>query len=166
VLRQRAQGLQPLLSLKGRLDMLQAQLELRKRNQRRAANDDDDEAIIYVEGEDDYVSSAEGSVDGDALATGHKRVREDMDDDNDGDESSVDEMPTTMEVDEAAEDGSDDSEGLIDDEAEETDDDIGDELSEPTSDDLDDGEAISDSDEEAKPARRSTAARSGLKSRH
>jgi U3 small nucleolar RNA-associated protein 5 len=169
VLRQRAQGLQPLLSLKGRLDMLQAQLELRKRNQRKAANDDEDEAIIYVEGEDDYVSSAEGSVDGDALATTHKRVREDMDDDDndgDGDESSVDEMPTTMEVDEASEDGSEDSEGLIDDEAEETDDDIGDEMSEPTSDDLDDGEGISDSEEEAKPARRSTAARSGLKSRH
>lgn len=166
VLRQRAQGLQPLLSLKGRLDMLQAQLQLRKRNQRRAANDDEDEAVIYVEGEDDYVSSAEGSVDGDAATTIQKRVREDMKAEDDEDESSVDEMPTTMEVDEASEDGSEDSEGLIDDEAEETDDDIGDEMSEPTSDDLDDGEDISDSDEESKPARRSTAARLGLKSRH
>jgi U3 small nucleolar RNA-associated protein 5 len=39
VLKERASGLQPLLSLKGRLDMLQAQLELRRRNQKKAAGD-------------------------------------------------------------------------------------------------------------------------------
>ncbi|KAH7392498.1 Dip2/Utp12 family-domain-containing protein [Pyrenochaeta sp. MPI-SDFR-AT-0127] len=164
VLKERASGLQPLLSLKGRLDMLQAQLELRRRNQRRAANDDEDEAIIYVEGEDDYASS----VDGDEVDATHatpglqKLIRGDFDDE---DESSIDEMPTTMEIDEDSEEGSEDSEDLIDDEAEETDDDLGDDMSEPTSDGLDDGEGLSESEEESKPERRSTAARTGLKGR-
>lgn len=162
VLKERASGLQPLLSLKGRLDMLQAQLELRRRNQRRAANDDEDEAVIYVEGEDDYVSSDdEDDEEIDNTATGsHKRTRQDVDDDDD--ESSLDEMPTTMEVDEDSEEDSEDSDNLLDDEAEETDDDVGDDMSEPMSDDLDDG---SESEGESKPARRSTAARAGLKGR-
>lgn len=165
VLKERASGLQPLLSLKGRLDMLQAQLELRRRNQRRAANDDEDEAVIYVEGEDDYVSSVEGddeSEDVGKAQASHKRLRQEFDDDGD---SSIDEMPTTMEVEEDSDEGSEDSDDLIDDEAEETDDDIGDDLSEPASDDLDDGEGLSESEEESKPARRSTAARAGLKIR-
>ncbi|KAH9875393.1 hypothetical protein J1614_004885 [Plenodomus biglobosus] len=164
VLKERASGLQPLLSLKGRLDMLQAQLELRRRNQR--INDDEDEAVIYVEGEDDYASSAEGddvSVDGDKATSGlNKKLRNDLDDD---DESSMDEMPTTMEVDEDSEEGTEDSDNLLDDEAEETDDDLGDGMSEPMSDDLEEGEGLSESEEESKPARRSTAARAGLKSR-
>ena len=158
VLKERASGLQPLLSLKGRLDMLQAQLELRRRNQKKAAGDDEDEAVIYVEGEDDYESSAD--EEDDAPDSTRKRLR-DVDDDE---ESSDDEMPTTMEVDEDSDEGSDDSEGLIDDEAEETDDDAGDDMSEPMSDDLDDGEGVS-SEEESKPAKRSTIGRAGLKSR-
>jgi U3 small nucleolar RNA-associated protein 5 len=162
VLKERASGLQPLLSLKGRLDMLQAQLDLRRRNQRRAANDDEEEAVIYVEGEDDYVSSVEGSEAGDATSGAHKRLREDFEDD---DESSVDQMPTTMEVDENSDEGSEDSDNLLDDEAEETDIDTGDDMSEPMSDDLEDGDEVSESEEEIKPERRSTAARAGLKSR-
>jgi U3 small nucleolar RNA-associated protein 5 len=161
VLKERASGLQPLLSLKGRLDMLQAQLDLRRRNQRRAANDDEEEAVIYVEGEDDYVSSAEGSVDGDAPSGAQKRLRDDFEDD---DESSVDQMPTTMEIYEESDEGSEDSDNLLDDEAEETDVDTGDDMSEPMSDDLEDGDEVSESEAE-KPARRSTAARAGLKSR-
>jgi U3 small nucleolar RNA-associated protein 5 len=162
VLKERASGLQPLLSLKGRLDMLQAQLDLRRRNQRRAANDDEDEAVIYVEGEDDYISSTEGSVDGDAPSGAQKRLRDDSEDDDD---SSIDQMPTTMEVDEDSDEGSDDSGNLLDDEAEETDIDTGDDMSEPMSDDVEDGNDVSESEEESKPARRSTAARAGLKSR-
>jgi U3 small nucleolar RNA-associated protein 5 len=81
----------------------------------------------------------------------------------DDDESSIDGMPTTMEMDDMSEDGSEDSEGLIDDEAEETDDD--DDMSEPVSDDFEEGEGVSESEEESKPERRSTAARAGLKSR-
>ena len=159
VLKERASGLQPLLSLKGRLDMLQAQLELRRRNQKKAAGDDEDEAVIYVEGEDDYESSVD--EEDEAPDSTRKRIR-DVDDDDE--ESSDDEMPTTMEVDEDSDEGSEDSEDLIDDEAEETDDDAGDDMSEPMSDDLDEGDGVS-SEEESKPAKRSTIGRAGLKSR-
>lgn len=162
VLKERANGLQPLLSLKGRLDMLQAQLDFRRRVQRQEADDDEDEALIYVEGEDDYVSSEEGSIEGDVTSGAQKRLREDLEND---DESSMDEMRTTMEVDEESEEGSEDSDGLLDDEAEETDADTGDEISEPMSDDLDEEDGASESEEETKPARRSTAARAGLQSR-
>lgn len=161
VLKERANSIQPLLQLKGRLDMLDAQLSLRKRNQQRAVNDDEDEAVIYVEGEDDYVSEDE-SEDGGESKTLQKRLTMGSDVEV---ESSADEMPTTMEVDEDSEEGSDDSDDLLDDEAEETDADSGDDMSEPVSDDLDDGEEISESEEEAKPARRSTAARAGIKSK-
>ncbi|KAJ4297637.1 Small subunit (SSU) processome component [Kalmusia sp. IMI 367209] len=159
VLKQRASGLQPLLSLKGRLDMLQTQLELRRRNQERAARDDMDEAVIYVEGEEDSSEDEDEAVDdGMNVQDSRKRLRQDLEED---DESSEDGMPTTMEVDELSEEGSEDSEDLIDDEAEETDDDSGDEISEGLSEDLD-GEDISESEDESKPARRSTAARAGL----
>ena len=62
VVRERADGLQPLLRLKGKLDMLAAQLELRKKMKQSRPErgmgaddndddeDDDDEGIIYVEG--------------------------------------------------------------------------------------------------------------------
>jgi U3 small nucleolar RNA-associated protein 5 len=164
VLKERASGLQPLLSLKGRLDMLQAQLELRRRNQRKVANDDEDEAVIYVEGEDDISSADEDdeSISGSetGLAGERKRLRQDDDDD---DSSSIDQMPTTMEVDDDSEEGSEDSEDLLDDEAEETDNDTGDDMSEPMSDDeLEDTNEASGSEEESKPARRSTVGRAGL----
>ncbi|KAH7075421.1 Dip2/Utp12 family-domain-containing protein [Paraphoma chrysanthemicola] len=162
VLRERASGLQPLLSLKGRLDMLHAQLVLRKRNQAKAANDDEEEAVIYVEGQDDYVSSDDESVDDTTAINTQKRLRGDVEDD---DESSTDEMPTTMEVNEESDEGSEDSDDLIDDEAEETDVDTGDDMSEPMSDDSEIGEGLSESEEELKPAKRSTATRAGLKSR-
>ena len=147
----------PLMSLKGRLDMLQAQLDLRKRNQ--AANDDADEALVYVEGQDDYISDDE-SVEG-ASAT-PKRALPEMDDDE---ESSSDEMGLNMEMDDVSDEGSEGSdEDLIDDEAEETDDDEGEDMSDPMSDDMDDA-GVSESEDESKPERRSTAARAGLKSR-
>lgn len=64
VLRERASGLQPLLHLKGKLDMLSAQLELRRNLQEasRAANADDednDDAVIYIEGQDEDWSDSE-----------------------------------------------------------------------------------------------------------
>jgi U3 small nucleolar RNA-associated protein 5 len=136
--------------------MLQAQLDLRKRNQ--AANDDADEALVYVEGQDDYVSDDE-SVEA-ATAT-PKRSRLEMEED---DESSSDDMGLHMEMEDGSDEGSEGSdEDLIDDEAEETDDDEGEDMSDPMSDDLDDGD--SETGDESKPERRSTAARAGLKSR-
>jgi U3 small nucleolar RNA-associated protein 5 len=163
VLKERASGLQPLLSLKGRLDMLQAQLELRKRNQRRD-QDDEEEAVIYVEGEDDDSSAEEDDTSSEEGDVRHGSVRKIVNGiDGDDDASSIDQMPTTMEVDEGSEEGSEDSEDMVDDEAEETDNDTGDDMSEPMSDDdgfIDDGENVSESEEESKPVRRSTAARS------
>ena len=68
VVRERASGLQPLLQLKGKLDMLSAQLELRRTLQAesRAANaedDDDEEGVVYVEGQDDDWSDSEVAED-------------------------------------------------------------------------------------------------------
>ena len=80
VVRERADGLQPLLRLKGKLDMLAAQLELRKKMKRRRPErdasvddegeedddaEDDDEGIIYVEGaekDDDDDDDVEGDL--------------------------------------------------------------------------------------------------------
>jgi U3 small nucleolar RNA-associated protein 5 len=75
-------------------------------------------------------------------------------------------MPTAMEADEGSEDEADDSEGLIDDEAEETDDDAGDDMSEPLSDDLEDGDDASESEGESRPERRSTVGRAGVARRY
>ena len=63
VVRERAKSLQPLLSLKGRLDMLEAQLNLRRslqRNNEAAAGRGKLQApAIYVEGQDDSNSDSE-----------------------------------------------------------------------------------------------------------
>ena len=61
VVRERAKGLQPLLHLKGKLDMLTSQLELRKSVQAasRAANaedEDDEEGVMYIEGAEESSS--------------------------------------------------------------------------------------------------------------
>lgn len=70
VVRERANGLQPLLHLKGKLDLLSAQLELRKGLQAasRAANADDlddEENVLYVEGQgQDWSDSDDEEVDG------------------------------------------------------------------------------------------------------
>ncbi|GKT70737.1 U3 small nucleolar RNA-associated protein 5 [Colletotrichum tofieldiae] len=61
VLSERSRGLPSLLALKGKLDMLEAQMQLRKGRQRRggasqvddADEDDEEEGAIYVEGEED-----------------------------------------------------------------------------------------------------------------
>lgn len=132
VIDQRARSLQPLLSLKGKLDLLEAQLQLRKSMQHRNRGsddefEDDDEAVIYVEGqesdEDDGGVAVNGSM---------KRLTRRADaDDLSGDESEQSEdMPLTngmaAESEDEEEEDSDD-EDLIDDEAEETDADTDDE---------------------------------------
>jgi U3 small nucleolar RNA-associated protein 5 len=66
VIKARADGLQPLLQLKGKLDMLSAQLDLRRDIQERNARDEGDEegaVTVYVEGEqdDEAMSDDEGS---------------------------------------------------------------------------------------------------------
>ena len=72
VVKERAASLQSLLSLKGKLDMLEAQMNLRRMQQSRfhGEENEDEDAVIYVEGEEDSDSSddsastdAEGEVD-------------------------------------------------------------------------------------------------------
>ena len=61
VVKDRANSLQSLLSLKGKLDMLEAQMNLRKSMQRKSQVDDedDDEGIVYVEGQEESESESE-----------------------------------------------------------------------------------------------------------
>ncbi|KAK0943284.1 Small subunit (SSU) processome component [Friedmanniomyces endolithicus] len=143
VVRERASGLQPLLHLKGKLDLLSAQLEYRERMQTasRAANAEDEEdesAVLYIEGqqEDDWSDDDEVMED-DAeprllepptpkpkgqLATPKSDI------DSDDEDDSEDGMPNgfVQEADDES-DGEDvkdgAKEGLFDDEAEETSDD-------------------------------------------
>lgn len=151
VVKQRAAGLQPLLSLKGKLDMLEAQMRLRQSMQDRirpgTSRNHDEAGVVYVEGEEDEVDSLE-ELDGDeeededsneseideiaqiapaiAQRTNKRQLAaEPIDLSSDEDE---DEMPNTLPngVDGTDDEGSsdnDDEEDLIDDEAEETDED-------------------------------------------
>ena len=105
VLSERANCLQPLLSLKGKLDMLEAQMNLRKAVQARSRSGrsfgededkDDEEGVIYVEGQEESDSEEE---------EGGER-----DDDDSGNEMGSEE-----------EDSDSGEDGFIDDEASETD---------------------------------------------
>lgn len=120
VIDERARGLQSLLSVKGKLDMLEAQIELRRSMQnhrRRLDEEDKDEDVIYVEGQE--------SGDEETMKPRHNG---NIDGDSDGESDISDEMPMTNGV--IADSGDEESEEddeLIEDEAEETDEDSGDE---------------------------------------
>ena len=150
VVKDRANSLQPLLSLKGKLDMLEAQMNLRKtmQSRSRAANaldEDDEQGVIYVEGQEESDSEdepAEKSIapkpqiqkrrikPQDHAADDHSEASN-SDVDSDEDEESDQEMPTTNGVVAESEDEeSDDDEGLIDDEASSTENDSSNEASE------------------------------------
>lgn len=164
VVKDRANSLQSLLSLKGKLDMLEAQMNLRKSMQvrSRAANaidEDDEEGVIYVEGQEDSSSEEEGQ---DQIAENAKKSPQSkpgakvqsMTDEADYDtldsnadsneEDSEDEMPTTMNgiADGEDEDSESEEEGLFDEEASSTDSDSVDEASE---DDIDHNSVDTDS---------------------
>ncbi|KAI7477971.1 hypothetical protein KC357_g4481 [Hortaea werneckii] len=171
VVRERASGLQPLLHLKGKLDLLSAQLELRRNMQgaaRRGADDEDDEdAVLYIEGQnddwsdDDEDAEMEDSADRKLLKpsaskrknlTGTPKSMA-----TEADDESDEGMPNgvTQESDEESEneDGGD-GQGMVDDEAEETSDDDAEEASsadeeqsEPESED----DETEPSDEESEP---------------
>lgn len=142
VIDERAKGLQSLLSLKGKLDMLEAQIDLRKsmQNQRRRIDEDEeDEGVIYVEGQES---------DEEAIPKPQRLARNgDLEDMSDGSEVSED-MPMTNGVIADSEDEESEDE-LIDDEAEETDDDSGDEDEV----DHDDEDSEEESDEEPPPSK-------------
>ncbi|KAI8955940.1 Dip2/Utp12 family-domain-containing protein [Xylaria longipes] len=65
VLDERARGLNSLLALKGKLDLMNAQLKLRRQQWNSEVDDDvqEDEGIIYVEGEDSDADMANGLMD-------------------------------------------------------------------------------------------------------
>ncbi|KAI1506450.1 Dip2/Utp12 family-domain-containing protein [Biscogniauxia marginata] len=89
VLEERSRGLNPLLALKGKLDLLEAQMELRREMRRNADPDEDpDEArVIYVEGEDSDADLANGmDADDDELPVTNGIIEDDSDDDEDSSE--------------------------------------------------------------------------------
>ena len=177
VVGERANSLPSLLALKGKLDMLEAQMNLRKSMQARSRVDKldegDDERVIYVEGQED--SESEGDVaDGPpsddfasrdmAEASLHDEISDGEESSRDSEESEEDEeddkpvrlngaVPDSEDADSESDDG-----GFIDDEADSTDQDSGDEGSEDEV-KYDDADSLSDSTsepEDAPPAKRST----------
>ncbi|KAF2236520.1 NUC189-domain-containing protein [Viridothelium virens] len=133
VLRERAASLQPLLALKGKLDMLSAQLELRRSKQiatREEMEEEEEEPVIYVEGEDDDESEADEKVD---KTRGQISVRShetgEIEDPGLGEsEDEENEMVNGVAENEEEDEDSENEEDLLDDEAEETDADTGDDL--------------------------------------
>lgn len=144
VLRERAQGLQPLLQLKGKLDMLGAQLDLRRQTlatSARSHDDEDDEAgVLYIEGRDDDDEGSEAELA--ALERPSKRASKgqshgeeyhtasesDESDDEAGAANGFAAHEGSMSAEE--EDEEDAQNGMLDLEAEESDDDDGEEGSE------------------------------------
>lgn len=173
VISERARSLPLLLSLKGKLDMLEAQMNLRATAQARSKaqsglNEEDEEGVVYVEGQEEDASEDEpqGSdaddVEMDALDNGMALddAMESREDEGSGFEEE-DEMPTTMPngaTTESDNEGSQSSsEGLFDEEAESTD---GDSSGEGSIDDVDHedvdsmGSDASSDAEEARPSKR------------
>lgn len=143
VVQERANSLQPLLALKGKLDMLEAQMNLRKRLQarskaRHAIDEEDDDRVIYVEGqaesdtEDETanINSPRQALIGQTVdGSDHESSGESDDED---DEDAEDDMPTTVNgVEPGTSSGESDSDEaeFIDDEASSTDHDSDDEAS-------------------------------------
>jgi U3 small nucleolar RNA-associated protein 5 len=165
VIQERAMGMPALLQLKGKLDMLSAQQELRRNMQRvrdRSA-DEDEAAVIYVEGQED--DSEEEETDEDVAVasrqTSKSRRKHQRDDDMAGDVSEGEAygVPSVNGITNHTDDRSDVEGNLFDDE-----DDSEDEEDEETSDseiegipeieesDLEDEES-SDEEGESQPAK-------------
>lgn len=182
VVAERANSLQSLLSLKGKLDMLEAQMNLRKSMQARskaanALDEDDEEGVVYVEGQEES-DSDEGpenamqlsqapstkAIKTAATESASEAAESDV---GLGDSEGVDDeddMPTTTNgvIADSEEEDSESDEGLIDDEAVSTDEDSDDDLSadEVNHDDVSsiDSEASSEP-EDVPPAKRLAKAR-------
>ena len=178
VLRERAKGLQPLLHLKGKLDLLSAQLEMRRSSQReswaRNAGDEEDmpdDGVIYVEGqEEDELDSEEEEEDTEADRAAVGQILEaprlgkhkvqlptpntelsDSEDSSDGD----DDLPNGViqEGDDGSSADDEEEEGMFDIEAEETSEDEGDDIEDDSEEDGEsDDESASDGGEEESDA--------------
>lgn len=180
VISERARSLPLLLSLKGKLDMLESQMNLRASMQARSkaqimADADNEEGVIYVEGQEDddsgddsgRMSEEDVEMDslesamaiGDAVQNGEEGVAS-------ANEDEDEDMPTTIAngaLTDSDEEGSQSSgEELFDEEAESTDQDSGDEasLDEVDHEDVDSAESdVSSDGEEAPPSKRTTVER-------
>lgn len=169
VVRQRATGLQPLLALKGKLDMLEAQLQLRRNMQSHSkAGLGDEIDVTYVEGQED--GSEDDAAPRPRKLTGRGRRAGGRDgdpdseaaiatDDSDAEDETAAGLPDGVDIDgvddDDDDDDSDESEddsALIDDEAEETDDDSAMLSDEVDYDDVDEELEGPDSSEEDEPA--------------
>lgn len=174
VVGERANSLQSLLALKGKLDMLEAQMNLRKHMHARSrasalGDEEEEEGVIYVEGQEDSESEDETTA---ALATDRAVSRdqaktsihdEDTIEESGGEFEEEAEDEVSSKVNGVVPDSEDDvseSEdgGLIDDEAESTDFDSGDERSEAevNYDDVDSLSESSSEPDDAPQAKRST----------
>lgn len=130
VMSERAKGLNSLLALRGKLDLLEAQMELRRRMKRESGpagdgseDEDEDEDVIWVEGEAEDGNSLTNTP-----ASRRKRARDDEDDDDapmtngiggDSDDSDADSVDDDDEDDSAGEEAVDENE-IVFDEAEES----------------------------------------------
>lgn len=150
VVAERANSLQSLLSLKGKLDMLEAQMNLRKSMQARsrvanALDEDDEEGVIYVEGQEESDSddgaenamqlsqtTSKEAIKTAAAESASEAAESDVEVDDSEGVDDEDEMPTTTNgvIADSEDEGSEsDDEGLIDDEAVSTDEDSDDDVS-------------------------------------
>lgn len=172
VVNDRANSLQSLLSLKGKLDMLEAQMNLRRNMQARsraliALDENEEEGVIYVEGQEESDSEIEVA---DQVKLGPVQQGKDMRHDNSSqigsgeeedqdDEDEGDDMPTTtngINLDVSSEDTDTEGDGLIDDEASSTDHDSDDDASSDVVDheSVDSHDSATFSEPEAPPAKR------------
>ncbi|RKF58163.1 U3 small nucleolar RNA-associated protein 5 [Golovinomyces cichoracearum] len=123
VIDERSRGLQSVLQLKGKLDMLEAQIELRRGMQdyQRRQEEEEDDSIIYVEGQEEEVGEKKELI--------KNSVKITTDGESDFSELS-DDIPTMNGIIAESEDEEEYSsfdENLIDDEAEDADSDMTDE---------------------------------------
>ncbi|KAL9640751.1 MAG: hypothetical protein Q9164_000066 [Protoblastenia rupestris] len=180
VVKDRANSLQSLLSLKGKLDMLEAQMNLRKSMQgkSRVNNDEDEDDVIYVEGQEmsdserdeEQHSESDGDADDKPSHAGaeSKDVPNVMNDGADIIDEEADsgiEMPTVNgNVADSEDEGSDsEDEGMFDEEASSTNQDSGEELSEDEIDHDDVDTESSDADTSPPPKRPAKSAVSDRK---
>ena len=159
VVKERAMSLQPLLTLKGKLDMLDAQMNLRKSMQKRYALDadgegDDEDAVIYVEGQEESSSEEDLSGKNGPTTTTSKNkgksskptITNGISSHSDEDMDDLPSNPDDNNINSEDETSDSDSNPLLDREASETDDDSGNEFADKV--DYDDVDSL-DEDEEA-----------------
>ncbi|CAM1509493.1 Fc.00g032320.m01.CDS01 [Cosmosporella sp. VM-42] len=116
VLADRARGLNSLLALKGKLDMLEGQMDLRRKMQRGSAKhtseSDDEEDVIWVEGDDlAHKHPTPGSEDDMPMANGFIGSSSDEDASSAGEESDSEAAEESLDEDEVDHDDVDESMG-------------------------------------------------------